>query len=77
MHVPTPASQDVLRWLRHRQRLVRMRTLVKNSVQALALNHRLQHGPSLFTRGGREQLARLPLSIAEDWQRRDGLELLD
>lgn len=77
VHVPAPASQEVLRWLRHRQRLVRMKTLLKNSVQAVALNHRLQRGPSLFTRAGREQLDQLPFSPAEDWQRRDGLELLD
>lgn len=77
VHVPTPASQEVLRLVRHRWRLVRMRTMLKNSVQAVALNHRLQRGPSLFTRSGRAQLQALPLSEAEDWQRREGLELLD
>lgn len=77
VHLPPPASQEVLRLLRHRQRLMRMRTMLKNSVQAVALNHRLVCGPSLFTAGGRATLAARPLSVAEDWQRRDGCELLD
>ena len=77
VHVSPPASQDVLRLLRHRQRLVRVRTVLKNSLQAVALNHRLARGASLFTARGRGALAALPLSAAEDWQRRDGIELLD
>jgi len=77
VHVPPPASQEVLRLLRHRHRLVRMRTALKNSLQALALSHRLRRGPGLFTRAGRAQLAALPLSEAEQWQRRDATELLD
>ena len=77
VHMPPPASQEVLRLLHHRQRLVRMRTVLKNSVQALALNHRLLRGPSLFTTRGRTELSALPLSVAEEWQRRDAFELLE
>ncbi len=77
VHMPPPASQEVLRLLHHRQRLVRLRTVLKNSLQALALNHRLMRGPSLFTTRGRAELSALPLSSAEDWQRRDGFELLE
>ncbi len=50
---------------------------MKNSLQAVALNHRLARGASLFSARGRAQLAALPLSEAEDWQRRDGFELLE
>lgn len=74
VHIPPPASQDVLRLLRHRGRLVRMRT---NSLQALALNYRLTRGRGLFTGPGRAALLALPLGTAEQWQRRDGLELLE
>jgi transposase len=77
VHVPPPASREVLDLLHHRQRLVRMRTMLKNSLQAMALNHRVARGPSLFTARGRAELRALPLSSAEDWQRRDGCELLE
>ena len=77
VHVPPPASRVVLDLLHHRQRLVRMRTMLKNSLQAVALNHRLARGSSLFTSRGRTAFDALPLSRAEDWQRRDGLELVD
>ncbi len=77
VHVPPPASREVLDFLHQRERLVRMRTILKNSLQAVALNHRMARGPSLFSARGREALSSLPLSSAENWQRRDGLELLD
>ncbi|MGH9578723.1 MAG: IS110 family transposase, partial [Terriglobales bacterium] len=77
VHVPGPASREVLDLLHHRERLVRMRTMLKNSLQAVALNHRVARGPSLFTARGRAELSALPLSVAEDRQRRDGFELLD
>ena len=77
VHVPPPASRVGLDLLHHRQRLVRMRTLLKNSLPAVALNHRLARGPSLFTSRGRTAFDALPLRRAEDWQRRDGFELVD
>ncbi len=77
VHLPPPASREVLDLLHHRQRLVRMRTMLKNSLQAVALNHRVARGPSLFTARGRAALSALPLSVAEDWQRHDGVDLLD
>lgn len=77
VHVPPPASQEVLSLLRHRHRLVKMRTLLKNSLQALALNYRLRRGPGLFTQRGRDQLRALPLTPAEAWHRQDALHLLE
>ncbi len=77
VHVPPPTSREVLDLLHHRQRLVRMRTMLKNSLQAVVLNHRVARGPSLFTARGRAAWSALPLSLAEDWQRRDGFGLLD
>src|SRR2546428_96060 len=56
VHRPAPPSQDTLALLRYRHRLVRMRTMVKNGVQAVALNHQLRLGFRLFTRRGHQPL---------------------
>src|SRR5437867_12597705 len=50
--LPDPAVRDQRTLVAHRMRLVRMRTMVKNGVHAIALNYRLALGPSLFTRAG-------------------------
>ena len=77
VHRPSTASREVLDLLHHRERLVGMRTRLKNSLQAVALNNGLARHRALFTTRGRAALVDLPLSAAEDWQRRDSLELLD
>jgi len=46
------ASCQVLSLLRYRHRLVRMRTILKNGLQAMALSHQLRLGPHLFTAAG-------------------------
>jgi transposase len=43
--VPDPATRDLRALLTPRMRLVRSRTMVKNGLQAIALNCRLAHGP--------------------------------
>ncbi len=50
----------MLSLLRDRHRSVPMRTMPKNGLQAMALNHRLRLGPRLFTTRGFEQFAGLP-----------------
>jgi transposase len=37
LHRPTPESREVLRMLRYRQKLIKLRTMSKNSLQAIAL----------------------------------------
>src|SRR2546426_2159726 len=64
VHRPAPPSQDTLALLRYRHRLVRMRTMVKNGLQAVALNHQLRLGVPVFPRRGPQRLAALPLSGA-------------
>jgi transposase len=66
VHVPTVASQQVLRLVRYRQRLVEMQTKLRNGVQAVALNHRLRLGPKLWSRQGQQQLRVLELDRADD-----------
>jgi transposase len=77
VHVPPPASRDVLALLRYRHRLVRMRTMLRNGLQAVALSHQLRLGPRLFTARGQQQFAALPLSGAFATQRQHSLVLLE
>jgi transposase len=75
VHLPAPASRDVLGLLRYRHRLVRLRTMVRNGLQAVALNHQLRLGPRLFTARGLEQLNALRLDGAYAFQRQHALPL--
>jgi transposase len=74
--MPDPAMRDQRALITHRMRLVRMRTMVKNGVHAIALNHRLALGPSLFTRSGVSQLQALALPPHTARRRSESLELL-
>jgi len=56
--VPTAAERDERQLLLHRHKLVRMRTQVKNQLQALALNQGVQRKRKLWSEGGRKQLNR-------------------
>src|SRR5213593_3153377 len=58
---PDPRVRDLRALVTHRMRLVRMRTMVKNGLHAIALNQRLAAGSALFTRRGRAQLQALTL----------------
>lgn len=59
--VPSPQERDLRQLLVHRHGRVRMRTQVKNQLQALALNQGVQQRKKLWTAAGREQLQALPL----------------
>jgi transposase len=74
--VPDPATRDLRALVSHRARLVRMRTMVKNGLHAIALNHRLALGPSLWTRRGLAQLQAVPLAPHATHRRAESLELL-
>lgn len=69
-------SREVLRMLRYRQKLIKMRTMVKNSLQALALQSGLAKGSRLFSKAGLAELRHTPMSPAMQWQREQGLQLL-
>lgn len=56
-----PKGRDLRHVLKQRIRWVRTRTRVKNSLQSLALNHRLALGSKLFTKRGRQAFAGLSL----------------
>jgi transposase len=75
--VPTPAERDVRQLLLHRHKLVRMRTQVKNQLQALALNQGLQRKWKLWSAAGRKQLEGLVLLPWAGRRRTELLRLLD
>lgn len=70
--VPSLAERDLRQLLLHRDKLVRMRTQVKNQLQHLALNQGQQRKRQLWTKDGRQLLEQLSL---EPWtaRRRDDL----
>ena len=67
----------MLRLLRYRHRLVQMRTMIKNSLQALAFSAGSATRAALFSQKGRERLMHLPMSVAMDRQRTEWLSLLE
>lgn len=75
--VPKPAERDVRQLLLHRAKLVRVRTQVKNQLQALALNQGVQRKWKLWTVAGRKQMESLPLLPWASRRRTDLLKLLD
>ncbi len=71
--VPTARERDVRQLLLHRAKLVRMRTQVKNQLQALALNQGVRRKGKLWSAAGRKELQGLPLL---PWAGRRRAELL-
>src|ERR1041384_2906089 len=76
LHQPLPVSREVLRMLRFRQKLIKLRTMSKNSLQAIALQAGLAKGKQLFTAAGQEQLKAAQMSAALHWQREQWFALL-
>jgi transposase len=70
-------SREVLRQLRYRHKLVKLRTMVANSLHALAINAGLSLRAKLLTSGGRRQLRALQLSLISREQRDELLSLAD
>jgi transposase len=70
-------SREVLRQLRYRHKLVKLRTMVANTLHALALNAGLSLRAKLLTKGGRKQLRGLQLSVISQQQREELLSLAD
>lgn len=70
-------SREVLRQLRYRHKLVKLRTMVANTLHALAINAGLSLRAKLLTKGGRKQLSALALSAISQQQRDELLSLAD
>jgi transposase len=76
LHRPVPQSREVLRMLRYRQKLIKLRTMAKNSLQAIALQAGLAKGKQLFSCAGQEQFQAAPMSAVLHWQREHWFALL-
>src|SRR5260370_40717723 len=74
--IPDPATRDLRALVTHRVRLVRIRTMVKNALPAIALNRRLPLGSTLCSQRGRAQLVALSLPSHTAQRREDSLHLL-
>lgn len=76
IHRPVAASREILRMLRYRHKLVKIRTICKNSLQALAIQAGLSRRSRLFTAAGLEELQQAAMSAAMQAQRKQWLQLL-
>lgn len=75
--VPSTQIRDVRQLLRHRQKLVEIRTQVKNQLQHLALNQGVRRKRRLWSVAGRAVLEQLPLQGWTARRRGDLLAMLD
>src|SRR3984885_6678653 len=73
---PSAAMRDQRQLLRHRDKLVEIRTKVKNSLQHLAMNRGMQKKSRLWTRLGMEQFQQLAMPGWAGVRREDLLLLL-
>ena len=76
VHSFSPESRAVLRQLRYRHKLVKVRTIAKNSLHAIAINAGLPLKHGLLTQTGIEKLQALELSPQLTDQRDEWLELI-
>jgi len=75
--IPTPEERDLRQLLRHRSKLVSMRTSVKNQLHYLAMNQGVCRKRKLWTKLGRAELLALNLGPWASRRRQELLELLD
>jgi transposase len=77
LHRPAVQSREVLRMLRYRQKLIKLRTMSKNSLQAIALQAGLAKGSGLFTKSGQQALSTAEMSPVMQWQCEHWVQLLE
>jgi transposase len=75
--IPAPAERDLRQLLVHRVKLVRLRTAVKNQLQAMALSHGVCRRWKLWSSRGRGELQNLPLLPWASRRRQELLQWLD
>ena len=76
LHQPTLPSREILRMLRYRQKLIKVRTMTKNSLQAIAMQAGLAKGRQLFTAAGQAEFKAVAISPVLQYQRDHWCELL-
>ena len=75
--VPTPEERDVRQLLKHRDKLVKMRTSVQNQLHFLAMSQGVCRKRRLWSERGRAELAGLELGTWASQRRQELLGLLD
>jgi transposase len=75
--VPSPVERDVRQLLRHRFKLVCMRTSVKNQLHALAMGQGICRRRKLWSAVGRQELEGLVLGPWASRRRKELLDILD
>lgn len=75
--VPTPEERDLRQLLKHRDKLVRMQTSVKNQLHFLAMSQGICRKRKLWTVRGRMELEGLNLAPWASQRRKELLEMLD
>jgi transposase len=75
--VPTPEERDVRQLLKHRDKLVKMRTSVQNQLHFLAMSQGVCRKRKLWTERGRVELEGLELGVWASQRRQELLDLLD
>jgi transposase len=63
IRVSSPAERDLWQLLRHRDKLVRLRTSLRNQLHALAMGEGLCRKQKLWSERGRQELERLALAV--------------
>ena len=75
--IPSPAERDLRQPLRHRHKMVCLRTSVRNQLHALAMGQGVYRRRKLWGAGGRTELEALGLDPWASRRRQELLELLD
>ena len=75
--VPTPEERDVRQLLKHRNKLVRMQTSVRNQLHFLAMSQGVCRKQKLWSARGRAELEGLSLGPWASQRRKELLQLLD
>jgi transposase len=75
--VPTAEERDLRQLLKHRDKLVRMQTSVRNQLHFLAMSQGVCRKRKLWSEGGRAELEGLSLGPWASQRRKELLELLD
>lgn len=75
--VSSPAERDTWQLLRHRDKLVRFRTSVRNQLHAQAMGEGVCRKKKLWTQRGRQELESLTLGAWASRRRQELLEMLD
>src|SRR5437870_7793789 len=75
--VPTPEERDVRQLLKHRNKLVRMQTSVRNQLHFLAMSQGVCRKKKLWSARGRVELEGLSLGPWASRRRKELLETLD